>query len=145
LLFTAGTLWSGFLIGNISVKMNKIYLQVPDRFLEDPGLILATVTAKNGSTPQEPGSSALFNSTGLIAGTIGGGIVEGRIQQLALEAIKTGKSGHFQFDLDNDISKTEAAICGGQISILVDAQVQNSIPVFRQLKQSIIEKVPGAL
>jgi xanthine dehydrogenase accessory factor len=145
LLFIAGAPWSGFLTGNISGNMNKIYLQIPDRYTEDPGLILATVTAKNGSTPQEPGSSALFNQTGLIAGTIGGGIVEGRIQQLALEAIETGKSGHFHFDLDNDISKKEAAICGGQISILVDAQVQNSIHVFRQLKESIIEKVPGVL
>lgn len=125
--------------------MNNIYLQILDRFSDENDLVLATVTGKNGSAPQEPGSSAIFNEKGLVAGTIGGGIVEGRIQKIALESIHTGVAGHFQFNLSNDISNTEDAICGGQISILVDSGVKKSITVFEQLKKSLTAKVPGVL
>ena len=72
---------------------------------------------------------------GLSAGTVGGGVVEGRVQKLAIEAIVSKKSGHFKFNLANDISKKEEAICGGQISVLIDANLKNYLSVFEQLKQ----------
>ena len=125
--------------------MNNIYLQILDRYSKDPNLILATVTGKNGSTPQEPGSSAIFNENGLLDGTIGGGIVEGKIQKIAEKAIHSGNSGHIHFNLANDISDKEAAICGGQISILVDAEIIKSLPVFEQVKLSMDKKTPGVL
>ena len=43
------------------------------------------------------------------------------------------------------ISKTEEAICGGQIRILIDANLKNHISVFKQIKQSIDERIPGVL
>ncbi len=125
--------------------MNNIYLQIIDWYSKDPNLILATVTGKIGSTPQKPGSSAIFNKKGLLAGTIGGGIVEGMIQKTAEEAIHSENSGHFQFNLSNDISDKDAAICGGQISILADAEVGKSIPVFEQVSRSMTDKTPGVL
>lgn len=125
--------------------MNNIYLQIPDLFSGNQDIVLATVTGKDGSTPQEPGSSAIFSKNGLLEGTIGGGIVEGKIQKAAEKAIQSRKSNHFEFNLGNDISDKEAAICGGQIRILVDAEVGNSISVFEQIIQSMAEKTPGVL
>jgi xanthine dehydrogenase accessory factor len=125
--------------------MKNIYLQILDLQAADSPLILATVTRTNGSTPQKPGSSALFCRKGLITGTVGGGIVEGKVQKIAIDAVLTRKSGHFHFNLANDISNTEEAICGGQISVLVDANINNSFPVFEQVKQSIAKQIPGVL
>jgi xanthine dehydrogenase accessory factor len=125
--------------------MNNIYLQVQEKYAQDPHLVLATVACKKGSGPQEPGSSAIFNSKGLVAGTVGGGVVEGKIQSIAIEAIMTGTSGYFQFNLANDISDKESAICGGQLNIIVDANISDSIHIFGQLKQSLKEKIPGVL
>jgi xanthine dehydrogenase accessory factor len=125
--------------------MKNIYLQILDHQSDDSGMALATVTRTFGSTPQKPGSSALFGKSGLLTGTIGGGVVEGRVSLLAREAILSGKSGHFMFDLANDISKTEEAICGGKISILIDAHLQNYSTVFEQLGKSIENKIPGIL
>jgi xanthine dehydrogenase accessory factor len=125
--------------------MKNIYLQILDQRSADSPLILATVTRTNGSTPQKPGSSALFCKKGLISGTVGGGIVEGKVQKISLEAILSKKSGHFHFNLANDISNTEEAICGGQISVLVDANINNSIHVFEQVRQSLAKKIPGVL
>ena len=125
--------------------MKNIYIQIPDLLYPDSSLVLATVTRSYGSTPQKPGSSALFNKNGIIAGTVGGGIVEGKVQRIAREAIISGRSGHFTFDLANEISNTEEAICGGKISVLVDANLDNHISVFNQLKQSVLNRIPGAL
>jgi xanthine dehydrogenase accessory factor len=125
--------------------MKNIYLQLLDRNSDNSSLVLATVTSVNGSTPQKPGSSALFDKNGLLSGTIGGGVVEGRVEKLAVGAISSKKSGHFRFNLANDISNKEEAICGGQISVLVDANLQNYDSVFEELGRSIENRIPGVL
>src|ERR1035437_249092 len=126
-------------------NMKNIYLQILDHQSDISNLVLATVTRTHGSTPQKPGSSALFSQKGLISGTVGGGVVEGRVEKLAREAILSKKSGHFQFNLANDISNKEEAICGGQISIMIDANLNNHLSVFEQLGKSIEDHVPGVL
>jgi xanthine dehydrogenase accessory factor len=125
--------------------MKNIYLQYLDHQSDKSPLILATVTGTDGSAPQKPGSSALFGRKGLVSGTVGGGVVEGRVDKIAREALLSKKSGHFRFNLANDISKKEEAICGGQITILIDANVKNHLTVFKQLRESLKEGVPGIL
>jgi xanthine dehydrogenase accessory factor len=125
--------------------MKNIYLQLLDHQSDILKLVLATVTRTLGSTPQKPGSSALFDLKSLKGGTVGGGVVEGRVQKLALEAILSKKSGHFRFNLANDISNTEEAICGGQIDVLIDANLNNSLSIFQQVKRSIENRIPGVL
>ena len=125
--------------------MKNIYLQILDQQAGNSPLVLATVTRTQGSTPQKPGSSALFGKKGLISGTVGGGIVEGKVAKITSAAILSKESGHFNFNLANDISKTEEAICGGQISVLVDANIHNSITVFEQVRQSMVKRIPGVL
>jgi xanthine dehydrogenase accessory factor len=126
-------------------NMKNIYLQILDHLSYTSPLVLATVTGTQGSTPQKPGSSALFNNRGLVSGTVGGGVVEGKVQKIAIDALSSKQSGHFQFNLANDITNTEEAICGGQISILVDANLNNHISVFEQVKLSIDERIAGVL
>jgi xanthine dehydrogenase accessory factor len=125
--------------------MKNIYLQIIDNQLDISRMALATVTGTKGSAPQKPGSSALFSKKGLIFGTVGGGVVEGRVTKLVREAILSKKSGHFKFNLENDISAKDEAICGGQISVLIDAKLNNHVHVFEQLKRSLKEQVPGVL
>jgi xanthine dehydrogenase accessory factor len=125
--------------------MKNIYLQILDHQSGISDLVLATVTRTLGSTPQKPGSSALFGAQGLITGTVGGGIVEGKVDKLALAAHGLNESGHYHFNLANDISEKEEAICGGQISVLIDTNLQNSLSVFKQIKESMIKRIPGTL
>jgi xanthine dehydrogenase accessory factor len=125
--------------------MKNIYLQIPDHKHNDSQLVLATVARTIGSTPQKPGSSALFGKKGLIAGTVGGGIVEGKVTEIARDAALSCESGLFHFNLANDISNTDEAICGGQITVLVDANLNNSFQVFEHLKLSVDNRIPGVL
>ena len=125
--------------------MKSIYLQLLDHKEAISELALTTVTGTIGSTPQKPGSSALFDKKGLLAGTVGGGVVERRVEMLARAAILSKKSGHFIFNLTNDISNKEEAICGGQINVLIDANLNNYLNVFQQLGDCIRSRAPGVL
>jgi xanthine dehydrogenase accessory factor len=125
--------------------MKNIYLQLLDHQSDKNHLVLATVTGIKGSTPQKPGSSALFNTNGLVAGTVGGGVVEGKVTRLAIEALKSKKAGHFQFNLANDISRKDDAICGGQISVLIDPNLHNHLAVFEQIRRSYEKHQAGVL
>ena len=125
--------------------MKNIYLQLSERGNDISGLALATVTSTTGSTPQKAGSSALFSINGLISGTIGGGIVEGRVQEKAGVAVSSGKPGHYTFRLDNSASDGEDALCGGKISILLDPNLNDHREVFNSVRKSAEASIPGVL
>jgi xanthine dehydrogenase accessory factor len=125
--------------------MKNVYLKILDLANSGTGLALATVINSVGSTPQKPGSSALFDRTGLIYGTVGGGVVEGTVEDLALKSLLTKESSSINISLNKDISSREEAICGGEISILIDANPNNYIPVFEEIKKTLKKREPGVL
>ncbi|KAF0238489.1 MAG: xanthine and CO dehydrogenase maturation [Prolixibacteraceae bacterium] len=126
-------------------KTKHLYLQLLDLIRKNKSCVLATVTGSQGSTPQKPGSSAIFDKKKLVAGTVGGGAVELSIGKIAAEAIDSKKSGYFRFDLENDISDVDASICGGGMSILVDAAPEKHVKTFDALKESENKRVHGVL
>jgi xanthine dehydrogenase accessory factor len=126
-------------------KSKHIYAHLLDFLKENQSCILATVTNSQGSTPQKPGCSAIYNKSGLIAGTVGGGAVELAIGEIAAKCINSKKSGYYKFDLGNNITDLEAAICGGGMSILVDAAPEINIDVFESMSISEKDRIPGVL
>ena len=113
--------------------------------IRDKGLALATIVEASGSTPQVPGAMAIFAAHGLIAGTVGGGLVEGRAQATALEAIEDKRARLVEFRLDADPDDQEGAICGGNVAILVDPLVADARPVFERALQGFRKRRPGVL
>jgi xanthine dehydrogenase accessory factor len=125
--------------------MKNIYLQIIDKQSDNSPLVMATITGTIGSTPAKPGTSALFGKDGLLSGTVGGGIMEAKVQNIAQSAIASKESGYYHFQLDNDINQKEEAICGGQANILIDAALNEQWHVFEQIKQSLLQSLSGVL
>lgn len=125
--------------------MKNIYLQISERQAADVSMALATITATVGSAPQKPGCSALFDQTGLLSGTIGGGILEAKVQEIAKTAMITRESGLHRFMLNNDISQQEEAICGGQVEVLLDTAISEHNHVFNAIRQSLLKRIPGIM
>ena len=125
--------------------MKYIYLQIPKIQTGSLPLVLATVISTHGSTPRKPGSSALFDAKGLIYGTIGGGVLEGRVQKIAEEAARTGESNIYHFELNKDISFRNEAICGGEATILIDTTLQHQQTFLDQVKALHDNKNPCVL
>ncbi len=122
-----------------------IYLQLLEAIKENQPCVLATITNSQGSTPQKPGCSAIYNKKGLLTGTVGGGAVELATGEIASKCIRSKKLGYYKFNLGNDITDLEAAICGGGMSILMDAAPEKHIDIFEAISISKINRIPGVL
>ena len=125
--------------------MADIYFKLLEINGNSKELCLATVTATSGSTPQKPGSSAIFEKGVLIAGTVGGGIVEEKTREASILCSETGKSCLVSFDLDNEISDKKEAICGGTIEILINANPLIHRSVFGDMMKSVANRETGIL
>lgn len=124
--------------------MRQILHQVLKELRSGNGAVLATVIRKSGSAPQVPGSSALFGREGLIAGTIGGGLMEEDIRQIAKSLILSGLSDHYHFNLEESHG-AEGAICGGKATVLADATPGNHLKVFGEMENDISRGKEGCL
>lgn len=124
--------------------MNCIYHQVLEQLRNGSRVVLATVVRTAGSTPQKPGSSALFSENGLLSGTVGGGILEGEVEHISKSVLITGISDHYYFNLDTD-QGDEGAICGGEAVVLVDANPGAHLKALEEMEQSLKQRTGGML
>ena len=106
---------------------------------------MATLLDTRGSVPQVRGATALFSETGLIAGTLGGGVLEADASYRVTEILRHCSSDIYEFDLNAEISSKEAAICGGSAIVLIDACLEDSRKVFQAMEESIQNRRPGVL
>lgn len=84
---------------------------------------LCTIIRAKGSTPRKEGSKLLVHADGSIVGTIGGGAVEGRVIEEALDSIQSGESKIRSYDLINP-DKGDPGICGGTLEVFIDPLTQ---------------------
>lgn len=80
-------------------------------------LVLVTVVASSGATPRGAGARMLVGKEGRICGTIGGGAVEYRSQQLAAKVLEEKISGQQDFTLTKDDVQNLGMICGGAVNV----------------------------
>lgn len=93
-------------------------------------LALCTVTQTSGSVPRRAGAKMLVFTDGSIEGTIGGGEMEGRVVEVALEALQDGSPQTLSYTL-NDPAKGDPGVCGGTVEVFVD-------PIKTQAKLLIV-------
>lgn len=105
-------------------------------------ILLATIIAAGGSTPQVTGAHAIFNREGLLAGTLGGGIVESEATRKARECLHLKRAAIEEYDLSADVIEGGSAVCGGWVNILFDP-VLNSRSVFRKAAEALEQRRPG--
>jgi len=125
--------------------MKNIYVRLLEEMKKQKPLVLATIVATKGSTPQVPGASAIFSSERLLDGTLGGGLLEADAQREALKTLKKKISLLSEFSLKADIFSEEGAICGGEVKILIDASPEVHRDAFQDLSQSLTKRKPGIL
>ncbi len=109
------------------------------------GLTLVTLLETSGSAPQVPGASAVFSAEGLTAGTVGGGTLEARAEELARLAAADGRSRLVEIRLDADTADSEGAICGGAATILVDPRTGDERAAFAAAAAGFRSRQPGIL
>lgn len=84
---------------------------------------LCTVLLARGSTPGKDAMKMLVRQDGSILGSVGGGCVEADAIQMALEVMQTDRAQTRSFQLTQRDLPDSGLICGGQVTILVEAVV----------------------
>ncbi len=122
-----------------------VYSEIPELLSRGIPVVLATVVHTMGSTPQKAGSTAIIVASGLISGTVGGGQTEFKVIEQAKLLHQNRKSGLYTYELRGEIVEGSESICGGSMTILIDASPENHLPVFRKLKEQTEQRRKGVL
>ena len=80
-------------------------------------LVLVTVIASSGATPRGAGARMLMHKSGRLCGTIGGGAVEYRSEQIAATVLENKSSYGHAFTLTKDDVQNLGMICGGACDV----------------------------
>jgi xanthine dehydrogenase accessory factor len=127
------------------MNTNSVYSKLPDLILEKIPFVLATVIEASGSTPQVPGSSAIIGKNGLLAGTVGGGPAEYQVVCKAMSAVESVISEIITFELEGSLPEGSDSICGGQMTVLIDASPEKYPAAFKNLARARHQHTPGIL
>lgn len=105
----------------------------------------AVVIHSVGSTPQKAGARAIFEASGPIHGTLGGGCLEAECRRRALRALDTGTAAHFELRLDEIEGWDDGLVCGGKVRVFVDPNPAREAASMRSLVQAAAARQRGML
>ncbi|MDF1500376.1 MAG: XdhC/CoxI family protein [Anaerolineales bacterium] len=96
-----------------------LYRQLAD--IQERGVpaALVTVIRTRGSVPRHAGSKMIVFADGTTQGTIGGGEMESRVIQTALEAIQSRATELVNYEF-RDPSEGDVGVCGGEMEVFVE-------------------------
>lgn len=97
--------------------MKKLFSELLELLEAGEEAVLATIIASSGSTPRGAGSRMLVKKDGSTLGTVGGGAVEYRAGQEALEAMKNRSSCIKGFTLTRSQVADIGMVCGGNVVV----------------------------
>lgn len=98
--------------------MTSVHDKLLECLEEKRSAALLVVLASEGSTPQVVGAKALVDWEGeLLAGTIGGGLMESKALAAGAVALRENQARLFEFRMDESYSRDAGPICGGVMRI----------------------------
>lgn len=97
--------------------MRELFRKLNETLKNGGDAVLVSVVASSGSTPRGSGARMLITEQGRLRGTIGGGAVEYRSEQMAAEVLKNKCSFVENFSLKADDVAKLGMICGGAVEV----------------------------
>ena len=97
--------------------MEGLFSEILYRMEKQEATVLVTITASSGSTPRGTGSQMLVGRKGRLWGTIGGGAVEGKSIQRAMELLTEQKSELREYPLHVSPTGDIGMVCGGDVTV----------------------------
>jgi xanthine dehydrogenase accessory factor len=98
----------------------NIFKGIAKLLSEGESVVLATILDRSGSAPRSAGSRMAVRANRSIMGTVGGGILEARVQDLALEVFEKPRTMVRRFTLNAEDASRLGMICGGEVQVLIE-------------------------
>ena len=115
----------------------SIFKCMADLLTGGENLVLATIVSRSGSAPRAVGSRMAVRQDGAIIGTIGGGILEARVQELAKEVFHQRQAVLKKYVLTAQDASQMGMVCGGVVQVLVQF-LEASRPANLELYRDIV-------
>jgi xanthine dehydrogenase accessory factor len=117
-----------------------IFQRIADLLAGGESLVLATIVSRSGSAPRAAGSRMAFKKDCASVGTIGGGILEARVQDLAKEVFGQCQSVLKKYALTTQDASQMGMVCGGEVQVLVqflDASRPGNPELYRNIAATL--------
>lgn len=128
--------------------MEKIVQTMVEMADKGESFVLTTVISRNGSAPRSEGAKMLVRKDHSFTGTVGGGILEAQVQQLAYLVNENHQAEIRSFSFSGKDASTMDAICGGEVEVLVewfDAQNPFNLELIHKLYETLANRRKGWL
>lgn len=120
--------------------MDRIFAKLLYEMEKKLDTVLVTIIADQGSAPRGAGSQMLVGSHGRILGSIGGGAVEARSEEMALELLKEKRSACHLFQLHERATEDIGMVCGGDVNVLFQF-IPGTDDRWQDLAKMLLERI----
>ncbi len=128
--------------------MDRIFAKL--LYLQEKNIpaMLVTIVDDQGSAPRGTGSQMLVTDQGRLLGTIGGGAVEKRSEELAMELLARGENLLRSFALRKGAQEDIGMVCGGDVTVWFQ-YIPGDSEAWRDLASKVLNQtakgIPGFL
>jgi len=125
--------------------MNAVFSSLLKQMEQGKNMVLVTVVSEKGSTPRGTGAQMLVGAEGRLEGTVGGGALEKKAEELALhmlaeEAFSQGRHILHAFLLRDHQTEGIGMVCGGDVTMLLQ-RVPGADPQWRQVTEQLLRQL----
>jgi len=99
--------------------MKSLFETIPELIKTEAPCALTIIVKTKGATPRKPAAKMIVLKDGKTIGTMGGGDLEKRVIEEAVEAIKQGEPRIASFTLDIEKGKLDM-MCGGELDVYIE-------------------------
>lgn len=130
--------------------MKELYLWkfISTRLKAHQSVTLLTVAASTGSSPGRPGFKMAVDETGAMCGSIGGGIMEVKLVELAKEHLKNGTASPLlKRQIHNKTAPRDQSgmICSGAQTVVFTPLKKEDLPAVKRLTRCLNKHEPAIL
>ncbi len=122
-----------------------LYRTALDLLERERRFAFAAVIHSTGSTPQKAGAKALFEATGAVHGTLGGGCLEAEARRRALHGLDTDAAEAFELRLDAIDGWDDGLVCGGKVRLFSDPSPERNAAVWHSMLTAADHGTRGVL
>ena len=106
---------------------------------EGQSAVLGAIIRSSGSAPRTSGARMLVLADGILAGSVGGGSLEGVCQAKAQELFRNSCSfAELNFDLNAATAAEAGMLCGGSVSVLLHRVEPPALRFFQLLRSEYL-------
>ncbi|MCK5310996.1 MAG: XdhC family protein, partial [Desulfobacteraceae bacterium] len=125
-----------------------IYSKVNELLVSGQKIVLARTIRRSGSTPRGVGSMCIITEDEKLIGTVGGGLLEYKVQKQAIKLFKEEKSFIYRFHLTDEDLADAGMICGGDVDLYMEPLFPENLEtmsIFAAVKEHINNNKSGLL